>query len=256
AYTNRVPYPDEVFSTLADLLETESDAMLDIGCWRGVLARPMLAFAGRVDAVDASAEMIAEGRGLPDGDSPRLRWLHARIEDAPLEPPYGLVTAGASLHWMEWDVVLPRLCDALTPEGALAIVDCHPLPEPWDDEMGAIIQHYSTNRGYRRLDLIHELESRELFVKYGARHTFPVPYTQTVAEVLAAYHSMSALTRARMGAENARAFDDAARAVFMRHAPDGVIHWQVSASIVYGRPLSAASARSDTPEAADSADED
>lgn len=256
AYTYRVPYPDEVFSTLAGLLDTGSDAMLDVGCGRGELARPMLAFAGRVDAVDASAEMIAQGRGLPDGDSPRLNWIRGRIEDAPLTPPYGLATAGQSLHWMEWDVVLPRLRDALTPQGALAIVDCHPLPEPWDGEMIAIIQRYTTNKEYQRLDLIHELESRELFIKQGERHTVPVPYTQPVAEVIEAYHSMSALTRARMGAEHSRAFDAAARSIFLRHAPDGVIRWQVTASIVWGRPLPAPVARSDAPEVAADDDED
>jgi SAM-dependent methyltransferase len=250
AYAQRVPYPDEVFSTLAGLLDTESNALLDIGCGRGELARPMLAFAGRVDAVDASAEMIAEGRRLPDGDSPRLRWLRARIEDAPLEPPYGLVTAGASLHWMEWEVVLPRLHDALTQEGALAIVDCHALPEPWDDEIFAIIARYSTNPAYQRLDLIQELESRELFLKQGERHTVPVPYAQPVTEVIEAFHSMSALTRARMGDANVRAFDDAARAVYLRHAPDGVIQWQVAASVVWGRPLPAPVSRSDAPDVA------
>ena len=256
AYRHRIPYPDEVFSTLAGLLDTESDTMLDIGCGRGELARPMLAFAGRVDAVDASAEMIAQGRRLPDGDSPRLRWLRARTEDAPLEPPYGLVTAGQSLHWMEWDIVLPRLHDALTPHGALAIVDCHTLPEPWDDEMYPIFARYSANKEYLRLDLIQELESRDLFVKQGERHTVPVPYTQPVEEVIEAYHAMSSLTRARMGEEDARAFEDAARSVFLRHAPDGVINWQVTASIVWGRPLPAPPLRSDAPELAAGDDED
>lgn len=41
----------------------------------------------------------------------------------PLGPPYGLVTAGSSLHWMDWEVVLPRIGRLLSPEGCLAIVN-------------------------------------------------------------------------------------------------------------------------------------
>lgn len=237
AYTYRVPYPREVFTTLAGLLDPASDAVLDIGCGRGELARPMLEFAGRVDALDVSAQMIARGRQLPDGNSPRLRWIQGRLEDAPLTPPYGLAVAGQSLHWMEWDVALPRIHDALSDRGVLAIVDCGPLAAPWDEEMQPIIVRYSTNKEYVRRDLIRELESRNLFEKHGARHTNPTPFSQSVAEAIEAYHSMSALTRARMGEENARVFDEAVRAVFARHAPDGVVHWQISASIVWGRPL-------------------
>lgn len=245
AYTHRVPYPRAVYTTLAGLLDMASDAILDVGCGRGELARPMLEFAGRVDALDVSAQMLARGRELPEGDSPRIRWIHGRLEDAALNPPYGLATAGQSLHWMEWDVALPRLYSALTERGALAIVDCAPLPAPWDEEMRPIIVRFSTNKDYHPHDLIRELEARDLFEKHGERHTSPVPFAQTVDEAIAAYHAMSALTRARMGEENARAFDDAARAVFARHAPDGVVRWQVSASIVWGRPSPGASQSTD-----------
>ena len=45
------------------------------------------------------------------------------METAPLDPPYALVTAGESLHWMAWEVVLPRFAAALVPGGLLAIAD-------------------------------------------------------------------------------------------------------------------------------------
>ena len=242
AYTYRVPYPREVFTTLAGLLDPASDAVLDIGCGRGELARPMLEFAGRVDALDVSAQMLERGRELPDGDSPRLRWILGRLEDVALSPPYGLAMAGQSLHWMEWEVALPRLHDALTDHGVLAMVDVSSVAAPWDEEIQPIIVRYSANKEYKPHDLIRELESRDLFEKHGARHTSPTPFSQTVDEAIEAYHSMSALSRARMGEENAHAFDDAVREVFSRHAPDGLIHWRVSASIVWGQPLRGRSA--------------
>ena len=52
----------------------------------------------------------------PGGNAPNLVWVHARVEDAPLETAaYGLVTAGESLHWLEWDTVMPRFARALAP---------------------------------------------------------------------------------------------------------------------------------------------
>lgn len=237
AYAFRAPYPREVFTTLAGLLDSVSGAVLDVGCGRGELARPMLEFAGRVDALDASAQMLECGRELPDGDSPRLRWIHGRLENATLYPPYGLATAGQSLHWMEWDVALPRLREVLTERGVLAIVDLESLSAPWDDEMLPIFGRYSTNKDYEPHDLIRELESRDLFEKHGARHISPTPFSQTVDEAIEAYHATSSLSRARMGEDDVHSFDEAVRAVFARHAPDGVIHRKISASIVWGRPL-------------------
>jgi trans-aconitate methyltransferase len=77
----------------------------------------------RVDAVDPSAGMLDRGRSLPGGDAPNLAWIHGTAEAAPLRGPYALIVAGASLHWMAWDVVVPRFRDLLNPGGVLAVVD-------------------------------------------------------------------------------------------------------------------------------------
>lgn len=39
-----------------------------------------------------------------------------------LDPPYALVVAGDSLHWMDWPVIVPRIRDVLSPNGSLGIV--------------------------------------------------------------------------------------------------------------------------------------
>lgn len=105
-YSHRAPYPAAVFARLRRLLVAPG-TVLDAGAGTGVLARSMVSFAERVDAVDPSEAMIAVGRGLADGEDRRIRWIVGRAEDAPLSPPYGLITCGASLHWMDQDVVLP-----------------------------------------------------------------------------------------------------------------------------------------------------
>src|SRR6185437_12928782 len=53
-----------------------------------------------------SAAMIEAGRRRPGGDNARLRWLAGAAETVPLPGRYALVTAGASLHWMDWALVL------------------------------------------------------------------------------------------------------------------------------------------------------
>jgi len=113
-YAYRAPYPRGVFDIL-ERLTVEPRVVLDAGAGTGALARNFPPAFTRIDAVDPSAAMIARGRALPGGDEPRIRWILGRAEDAPLSPPYGLITVGASLHWMRPDEVLPRFRDALAP---------------------------------------------------------------------------------------------------------------------------------------------
>src|SRR5215467_11417132 len=120
-YHLRPTYPSETFTILNELIVDEPRAVLDVGCGTGNVARPLASSVERIDAVDLSLPMLERARTLPGGDSPKIRWLHGRAEEVELEPPYALVTAGASLHWMEWDVVLPRLARVLTNHGMLAI---------------------------------------------------------------------------------------------------------------------------------------
>src|SRR5690242_19367942 len=110
AYQHRPPYPAQTFEILAGLIPptTSPRAVLDAGCGTGFVARPLARYVDRVDAADISAAMIAAGRSLPGGDDPRLRWFCGAIESVAVEPPYALIVAAASLHWMEWEIALPR----------------------------------------------------------------------------------------------------------------------------------------------------
>src|SRR5437870_6404744 len=88
-YRHRPPYPRAIFEILERLL-VEPRTILDVGAGTGALARELVGYAARVDALDPSEAMIAEGRRLPQGDDPRLRWTLGRAEDGPVDPPYGL----------------------------------------------------------------------------------------------------------------------------------------------------------------------
>src|SRR4051794_37408975 len=83
SYHTRPPYPEEVFSLLAGLLAGRPGPVLDLGCGTGIIARRLVEHAERVDALDVAPAMLAEGKRLPNGDHPRLRWMLGRAEDAP-----------------------------------------------------------------------------------------------------------------------------------------------------------------------------
>ena len=197
----------------------------------------MAALLERVDAVDCSSEMLEHGKRLPGGDSPRLNWIYASVEDAPLNPPYGLVTAGASLHWMDWDVVLPRFAQVLSPGAYLVTVAVRLRPAPWDDQLREVIPRFSTNPDYVPFDLIPELERRGLFAQQGEQYTAPVRFMQTIKDYVESFHSMNGFSRERMRPGMASAFDREVEELVTPYASDGNLELQVRTHILWGTPL-------------------
>ena len=192
-YSYRAPYPDPVFALLRRLL-VEPRNVLDAGAGTGALARGMLSFAARVDAMDPSEAMIAAGRRLPGGHDPRIRWIVARAEDAPLSPPYGLITCGASLHWMDSDVVLVRFRDALAPGAVVAIVDTENIHGPYRDDVLAVIREYSEIEHHTDMkDLVEGLRTSGRLAVEGEERTEPLPHEQSVEDYIRSLHSTSTL---------------------------------------------------------------
>lgn len=239
AYPTRPPYPAEVFEILAGLVTTEPRIALDVGCGTGDVARRLAPMLARLDAVDLSRRMIEYGMLLPGGDAPNLRWIVGAAENAPLEPPYALITAGESLHWMDWPVVMPRLANALAPDAYLAIVGRSEEPSPWSDDLLRLIVRYTTNRDFQPYNLISELESRGLFTKSGERGTAPIPVEQSVDDYIESIHSRNGFSRDRMRPEDAAAFDAVVRELVTPYVRDGVLLLRVSAMVVWGVPVSA-----------------
>ncbi|MDP9281405.1 MAG: methyltransferase domain-containing protein [Chloroflexota bacterium] len=216
-YRYRAPYPSRVFEILEHLV-VDPRVVLDAGTGTGALARHFSPSIDRIDAVDPSAAMIARGRALPGGDDHRIRWILGRAEDATLSGPYGLITLGASLHWMQPEIVLPRFRDALAPGAHVAIVDTETTHAgEWRPEFLEVIRKYSP--------LEHHLETHEmvlqgseqgLFALEGEERTSPEPFDQSVDDYLRLLGSTSTLSRVTLGSR-ADAFEDDCRSVFARH---------------------------------------
>lgn len=235
-YRHRPPYPRAVFDILSRLI-VEPRVVLDAGCGTGAIARGLAARVVRVDAVDPSAAMLRAARGLPGGDDARIRWQHARAEDARLQGPYGLISCGASLHWMDTGIVLPRFRSALAEGARLAVVDTEATRD--DDDLRrdvvAIIQRYSPIGDHIETpEMVERVAASGAFVLEGIERTAAVPFEQTVEEYVGFLGSTSTLSRATLG-HRADEFAGELRRLFAANGVDRV-RYGVVGYVAWGRP--------------------
>jgi SAM-dependent methyltransferase len=239
AYRARPPYPEEVFELLESLVLPGARRVLELGCGSGDLTLGLAPRVAEIDALDVSEPMLEVARARAGARHSNVRWIAARVEAFEPSTRYSLAVAAESLHWMDWDVVLPRIASWLEPGAVLAIVDGRLLaPLPWDRELRALVAEHSTNRDFRPLDLVAELGQRRLFREAGRRRTSPVAIQQTIDDYVESFHSRNGFSRERMSAHSAAEFDTLLRAAVLGHCPDGAVRAELSALVVWGRPLS------------------
>lgn len=242
AYQYRPPYPAETFEILAGLMDktVSPRRVLDAGCGTGQIAGRLRPVVDQIDAVDISAAMIEAGKRMPYGSDPAINWIVGRLEQIELHPPYALIVAAASLHWMDWEVTLPRFARVLSPNGYLALVEeCSP-PSVWDNELTPLFAHYSTNQdfqSYNMLTVAAELQARGLFQQAGVMETQPVLFRQPVAAWVEAFHARNGFSRERMGDEKAAEFDQQLYDVIGKYCPTGQVEQLIAARVVFGKPL-------------------
>ena len=187
-YHLRAPYPSALFPFLRDLAVPPRGAVIELGCGTGEITRALASHAERIDAIDISRQMIERARSMPGGDHPAIRWIEGRSEDAPLNGPYALAVAGASLHWMDWDITLPRVARNMSPGAVLAIV-VSTGPPPWGDELHKLVSQYSAIQNWENADLIAMLEQRQLFKRVGEKTIAAEPYQRTVEQYIDGLHA-------------------------------------------------------------------
>jgi 2-polyprenyl-3-methyl-5-hydroxy-6-metoxy-1,4-benzoquinol methylase len=120
------------------------DRALDVGCGAGRLARRLTAYARSVDAIDRSAEMIAQARASGGG----VHYVEADLSGH--EPAgYDFVSCVASLHHMPFAETVTKLRAALTPGGVLAVVGLYRMATVTDLALSltAIPAHHVRNTG-------------------------------------------------------------------------------------------------------------
>ncbi|HYF51985.1 MAG TPA: class I SAM-dependent methyltransferase [Planctomycetota bacterium] len=235
AYPTRQPYPDEIFDALERLMPERPRVVLELGCGSGDLTLELARRVDHLDAVDPSAAMLAEARKREGSDAAHLHWHLSSAEDFQITRTYTLACAGASLHWMEWEIVLPKLAAALQPGGLLAIAD-RDNQCAWDKQLIPLIREHSTNKDFKPYNLAEELSARGLFQVAGELRT-AVPFSQTIDDYIESFHSRNGFSRDRMAPESAQAFDAGVRAVVSKYATDGLITGKNVGTLMWGKAI-------------------
>ena len=126
---HRQGFPPEFFARLGGLgVAPAGRRVLDIGSGTGALARAFVASGAEVCALDPSAALLEQARGL----EPRLRCLVGHAEALPVaDGAFDLVSAATCWHWFRRDEAAREARRALAPGGRLLIahLDFHRLPD-------------------------------------------------------------------------------------------------------------------------------
>jgi SAM-dependent methyltransferase len=245
-YRFRPPYPPEVYHTLLKLVSGHPRIVLDAGCGTGKMVLGLIDQIDRADAIDPSDAMLRVARSLPGAENPKIRWIHSSIEDAPLEPPYGLIVAASSIHWMDLDRTLPRFADALADGAMLAVLDGDaPVDAPWEREETAFMIDFVAKLEGRPPQWWKTLRERfaepvlkhPAFERIGHRITAPIAFSQSIGDYLRCQHSRATWSEHHLGEAATAEFDSAMTKILKRYARDDTLTFEVQTRIDWGRVI-------------------
>ena len=238
AYAFRPVYPPPVFDRLLELAVDRNHPILDLGCGTGDIAAGLFERGYPcVHGVDPSDSMlrIARSRLAEPGES--LLWIRAAAENFVPTTEYALVVAAESLHWMDWEQVLPKIASWLSRGSFLALVTGRRFRNlPWQAGLESLLGEFSTNREYHNYDLVEELATRGLYREVGSERASGGVVRQSIEEYVESFHSRNGFSRDRMTQGRARDFDAALRSLVLPFSTAGFISGEVTATLVWGVP--------------------
>lgn len=121
-----VPYPEDLFRSLVQVCGlTTSSRALDLGAGTGQISIPLARSVADVLFVDASDEMVQEGKERAGTAGVKnIDFLVSTSEDlnGPMSS-FDIATIAGSFHWMDRETVLEKLANMLKLRGCVAIID-------------------------------------------------------------------------------------------------------------------------------------
>lgn len=121
-----------------DLLALGARRVLDVGAGTGIASQQLAERGVDVLAVEPDARMaaVARGKGIPAEIDTFERW-------EPAGRTFDLVVFGASFHWVDPAVALPKVREVLRDGGRLALLWNRLIPtRPTRDDFAAIYSDY------------------------------------------------------------------------------------------------------------------
>jgi hypothetical protein len=161
------------------------------------------------------------------------------MEEAILYPPYDLVTAGASLNWMDWPPVMIKFRENLKTDRYLAMIETIFQLVPWAEAVKPLLGRYSLNKDYQSYDnmtIVGELEKINLFEMKGMKESSPSVFRQPATEYVESFHARNGFSRDRMGDLEASEFDLQLNNIVSSYCPDGIVSLNLSGWVIWGIP--------------------
>ncbi|MCF4968552.1 class I SAM-dependent methyltransferase [Nostoc sp. CMAA1605] len=128
----RTKYPPAVFDKLTEIFHLNGQGrLLDLGTGPGLIAIPLSRKFQEVVAIDPDGEMLQEAQQqAAKAGANNITWLEqgAELINSSLGV-FNLATIGRAFHWMERELVLERLYELLTEDGAIALLNTG--DNPW-----------------------------------------------------------------------------------------------------------------------------
>lgn len=216
---------------------------MDLGCGTGKITLPLARFFDHVTAVDPSEAMLAIARSQAEESTTNINWINGPAETASFPGhPYDLVVAGASIHWMDQEVVFPRLLDVVGSNHIFAVIDGDGAYDPpWQQDWDDFLKYW-----------IFELKREQYEPQSGdsAHHKFMTRYRQHVniagdcwvmsgtinqklSDFILCQHSRDTFAPSKLGAR-IRQFDDELESILRPFAVEDRLSYRVRTSMTWG----------------------
>jgi ubiquinone/menaquinone biosynthesis C-methylase UbiE len=237
----RAPYAQAAIDFIVERYNLSKGVRaLDLGCGPGTIAIPLSYTVADVVAVDADADMIAEGRRLAvSRGRQNIQWLWSKAEDISFGAElFQVATIGQAFHWMDRDEMLRKLAVLLSDRGGLALVNPGKRrpQESWEPVADQIVAKFLGPRTRHPKSNPQEPENEpalvrsEYFSNFSA-HEFPSTITRDIKSIVGCVYSKSSSARPLFG-DNAKAFEAEVTKALLSLNPVGVFNEHVETEVV------------------------
>ena len=233
-YDARPPYAPAALDLVLRATPRRSRA-LDIGCGPGKLTTWLAGHFDDVVGVDVSGEMLA----IATQDAPgNITYIEGKTEDSETGGGFNVVTAGASIHWMDHPKLHERLRQVTKPGASLFVIDGDgPFEAPWASGWEQFMRKWlpvATGKPYTpaaQADFRQDMSafSREFRV-FDSDTRVSEPFSQSVADYIRCQHSRDSFAEARLG-DDVGAFDADLRVLLSPWTVDGQVTYRVATTV-------------------------